>query len=128
MFKQSILFLPIILILAGCAPQGAFTLQRLANSQQELQGEVDEKEKLFSTLEGDIKNNRLQKGVSKSEIIANYGEPIFTRAVKSQTENQEFMLYRRPTAYFSSDLIYLYFDRQKNLSSWEIKPPVNLSE
>ncbi len=122
MFKKSIIAICFsIFILAGCM-QGAMTLKRLQNSQQELDEEVKTQEKFFFALSDDVKNNRLQKGISKKEILAKYGEGIFAKPINDVTEKKEVLAYRHPTEFFSSDLIYLYFDKEERLVYWEIKP------
>ncbi|MCU0652052.1 MAG: hypothetical protein MUC39_03825 [Candidatus Omnitrophica bacterium] len=124
MFKKSALLIYFsIFILSGCM-QGAMTLKRLQNSQAELKDVVSKDEENFLLLGEDLKNNRLQKGISKKEILDKYGEPIYSRLISDNTQRKEFSVYRHPTEFFSSDLIYLYFDKDKRLLSWEIKPGV----
>jgi len=110
-------------ILTGCAAQGIMTLQRLNISQQEFKEEVEEQKKSFFLLEDDFKNNRLKSGMTKEEILTKYGKPVFSRAVNDTTEKKEVLVYRHPTEYFSSDLIYLYFNQKQRLCSWELKSP-----
>jgi hypothetical protein len=125
MHKELIaVFCPVIIfILSGCATQGVMSLQRLAISQEELKEEVNTQEKFFSVLLDDLKNNRLKNGLSKEEILAKYGEPIYSKPVSGDPEKKEFLLYRHPTNYFSSELVYLYLDQNQRLCSWEIKTP-----
>lgn len=110
-----------IFILTGCAAQGIMTLQRLSLSQQEFEEEVDTQKKSFFLLTEDFKNNRLKNGMAKTEILAKYGEPVFSRAVNDGTQRKEVLVYRHPTEYFSSDLIYLYLNQKQRLCSWELK-------
>jgi len=119
--KTFLIFFAGIIILSGCM-QGAMTLKRLQNSQEELKDVVSRDEQNFLLLEEDLKNNRLQKGMPKKEILAKYGEPIYSRQLSDDTQRKEFSVYRHPTEFFSSDLIYLYFDKDQRLLSWEIRP------
>lgn len=113
----------IIFVLTGCAAQGIMTLQRLSISQQEFDEEVETQKKSFFLLRDDFKNNRLKNGMSKQEILAKYGEPVFSRVVNDATERKEVLVYRHPTEYFSSDLIYLYLNQKQQLCFWELKVP-----
>lgn len=122
MLKELIILLPVMLVSAGCVPRGAVTLQNLAQSRREMKQEVQKDEASFSVLLDDLKNNRLQKGMSEAEILARYGRPIFARPVNGGAEKSEVMLYRHPTEFFSSELVYLYFDQDKKLASWQVNP------
>jgi len=97
-------------------------LKGLGDSKYELEDYVKEQRSSFSKLRDDIKNNRLKKGAPKREILSAYGEPVFCKDIANKTEVKEICLYRYPLRYFSTDMIYLKFDKKQNLCSWEFIP------
>ncbi|MFH1772107.1 MAG: hypothetical protein ABH872_04750, partial [Candidatus Omnitrophota bacterium] len=100
-------------------------LKSLGENQNRIQRYVFRQETLFSRLSNDIKNNQLKNGIQKAAIISRYGDPIYCEYIESGMEISQSCLYRHPTKYFSSDMIYLYFDKSQNLSRWELKPAEN---
>ena len=116
----------IIFSLEGCSFTTHYDqltlLKRLEDSQHEIEDYVKKQKDSFFKLEDDIKNNRLKKGVSKIEILSIYGEPVFCRDIANEVGVKEMCLYRQPLQYFSTDMIYLKFDKEQNLCSWEFIP------
>ncbi len=115
----AVLFLSILLY--GCL-EPIMAMKRLGDSQQEMQDYVDQKEGLFIRLKDAVNNGGLRQGLSKEEVISLYGEPVLC---KDHSDGDFFgskCLYRRPVKYFSTDFIYLVFDKDGLLCSWELKP------
>lgn len=116
----------LIFILEGCCLMPEYgplmNLKNLEDNRAQMNKDIEKKEGLYKKLELDLKDKRLQEGISRQEIIRRYGEPIFSRPVEGPLGAREALLYRHPTAYFSSDMVYLYLDDKENLVSWEIKP------
>jgi len=124
MLKKKIFICLSILLLTGCANfnfAGLKNLSRLAKNQEETEKYVLRQEKLFYKLKVDVQDNKLKKGMAQDEILSKYGEPIFYKAVEDKPAVKESLLYRLPTEYFSSDKVYLYFDSNNNLYSWELQ-------
>lgn len=113
-----------IFILSGCSPlfniSGLVNLKRYGNNQDEIKDYIEKQEGLFFKLKEDINNNRLKTGTSKKQILSKYGEFILSNSVKDETDINEIILYRHPTQYFSSDKVYLYFDKEKKLRFWKL--------
>ena len=113
------------LSLAGCFalshPDEVAFLQGLAESQNRMQADVTEQGRLFSKLASDVKNNRLKSGTPESKVLSLYGEPNFCRPATGD-QIKELCVYRRPAQNFPTDLAYLYFDENKNLSGWQLVP------
>lgn len=109
------------IMLAGCSQQ-EIMLIRLSESQSQMQQYIKQQEAFFAKLKEDIKNNRLKTGMSKSEVLSAYGQPILCDSANKTEQIKERCLYRHPTKYFFTDLIYLDFDKDSKLISWEIKP------
>lgn len=123
-FQFFIYFLPFII--TGCAVmqyrEQLLTLKAVGESQEEIERYINQKESLFYKLRGDVKENRLEQGVVKEDIITTYGEPIISKEVRDNPPIKEALVYRHPTAYFSSDKVLLYFDRTDKLVHWEYRP------
>ncbi|MDD5669835.1 MAG: hypothetical protein PHE58_07410 [Candidatus Omnitrophica bacterium] len=126
MRKNKIFFLIIgimIFLLGGCVYfthyEQIMLLKRLAANQREIENYLKRQEKLFYKLEADIKNSRLKKGITEEKILSMYGEPIFCRDVQKMPNISATCLYRHPTKYFNTDIIYLKFDKDHKLYSWE---------
>ena len=95
-------------------------LKRFGDNQSEIEKCLGTQEKLFYKLRDDLLNNRLAKGLQNKRILSMYGEPVFCRSLESKDEIKQTCLYRHPTHYFSSDMIYLNFDINQCLDSWEL--------
>lgn len=110
-----------ILILAGCS--GALNnLAKLGENRQQTQAYVKQQEELFAKLDVDVRNNNLKTGTLLSQIIAFYGEPILRELGEYKGKPADHLLYRRPLKFFSTELIYLYFDQDQRLVGWEVQP------
>jgi hypothetical protein len=124
--KLAVLTGGVILTFEGCAflthRQQITALKRLGDEQQKLEGYVSQQEDLFYKLKSDIQKEGLVKGTSKTKILSHYGGPIYCKRTGDNIGAQESCLYRHPTRFFSSDRIYLKFDNNQNLYSWELEP------
>lgn len=113
----------IIFVTAGCAllPEGLMTLKRVGDSQKQIGRYLAKQEKLFDKMLRDVKNGRIKPGISQNRLISIYGEPVITKSSKEPTI-AEIFLYRYPTEYFSSDKVYLYFDKSGKLVHLKYEP------
>jgi hypothetical protein len=118
------LILFFIASLEGCAYIAHYKeltlLKRLGDNQREIEECLDAQGILFYKLRDDVLNNRLTKGLLSEKALSVYGEPIFCRSLGSKGRIRETCLYRHPTHYFSSDMIYLHFGIDQRLDSWEL--------
>lgn len=116
----------IIFSLEGCSfarpYEQLILLERIGDNQHEIEDYVKNQKNSFLKLKDDIKNNRLKIGVSKRKILSTYGEPVFCKDITNEADVKETCLYRHPLKYFSTDIIYLKFDKEQNLCSWEFIP------
>ena len=122
--KHIILIAFFVICISGCAGQSLqqiFDMKKYADNQAEIAEYVNIHAEKFHRLSNDIKKNRLKAGESKDAIEESYGEAIFCRPETHKPGICEVCLYRHPTQYFSSQMIYLYFDNAKNLVEWEIQ-------
>ncbi len=117
----------LVFLSVGCALIPGYEqvkpLVELGEGRSDIENRLKEDEQLFLKLEKDALSNRLRKNTTKSKIIFRYGRPIMSKPVSDREGVREFLLYRHPTRYFSSNMIYLYFDHKERLCSWEVVPP-----
>ena len=97
-------------------------LKGLGDNAREIQQYIDAQHDSFIKLRDDVKNNRLVMGLSKEEVIAAYGDPVYCKAVTENSTVAESCLYRLPTHYFATDMIYLRFDKGQKLCGEEFLP------
>lgn len=119
-----ILFL--VSFFAGCSLipeyQPLMNLKNLGDERARTGEGLKKEEGLYNKLKDDLKGGRLKKGKPKKEILAEYGRPVFARAVDDGSGIKLCLVYRHPTEFFSSDMVYLYFDAKEKLIFLEIKP------
>ena len=127
-FGRGAAIILITFLLGGCVYithyKDLMFLGKLAANQREIDNYLKKQEKLFHKLEGDVKNSRLKKGISKEAVLSEYGEPVFCKSVESSGDIVESCLYRHPTEYFDTDVVYLKFDKDEKLYFWEFIPAV----
>jgi len=129
MLKNMIFFVPVVtmlFLLEGCVyfthHEQIMLLERFMANQREIENYLKGHEEFFYKLEDDIKNNRLKKGIAKGEVLFVYGEPILCKDIRKGDSILETCLYRHPTKYFNTDMIYLNFDKDHKLCSWRFIP------
>lgn len=114
----------LVLVVGGCSYAAHYKeltiLKKFGESQGKIDDYVKEQRKYFYKLMEDVNADYLKKGMSKGYIIAKYGEPIFCK-IEKITSNDEACLYREPLKYFTTDKVYLYFDRDERLYLWRVE-------
>jgi len=112
-----------VFALGGCAvlSDELQALKDVGRSQAQIGSYVKRENRRFLKLLKHYKKGHLKIGIPKSRIIAAFGEPVL---IKSLDDNlvKEVFLYRHPTDFFTSDKIYLYFDKSNKLVRWEYRP------
>lgn len=107
--------------LPGCAylsnREGLMTLKEFSDNQKEIDNYLTRQERLFYKLKNDLNKVRLE-GMAKEKVIKIYGDPIFCQPLPDKNNAGEQCLYRHPTDFFGSDMIYLEFDSNQKLKSW----------
>ncbi|MBL7070173.1 MAG: hypothetical protein ISS27_01720 [Candidatus Omnitrophica bacterium] len=118
----------ICLILGGCIllPGGKriSRLQGYSANRDEIEVYVEQQEALYSKLKADINSGVLRPGITKHVILERYSDPIFCNDQPQEEDANiaEICLFRHPTAYFTSDKIYLHFDKNYKLCAWQVGP------
>ncbi len=105
-----------LVLFSGCSPR-ITNLVNLSENRRQMGAEIKRGGQHYDSLKDDIIGLRLQRGMAKKEIIGRYGNPLLSR--------ESFFLYLYPSKYFTSDSIYLYFDKNSRLESWHIIPAKN---
>jgi hypothetical protein len=91
-------------------------LDELNEGHKDAEHFLEYQERGYEKLRDDIKQNQLERGVTKEYIRSKYYEPIYCKPAAGK----ETCLWRHPLKYFTSDMIYLDFDSAGNLLSWKI--------
>ena len=125
MFKIIIFSVCVILCLEGCTTvkyaEQLLILKGVSDSQKEIRRYLAEQKVFFKKLLEDMKNNKIELGMSKKDFLIRYGNPVIIQE-GSNLFVGEILLYRNPTEYFNSEKIYLYFDTFGKLVNWEHSP------
>lgn len=120
------------LLLQGCRLipeyEPLINLKNLGENRAQMDKYLKAEEGRYKKLELDLKDKRLKEGISRQELVSRYGEPVLSRPTAGQPARGEVLIYRHPTEYFSSDMIYLYLDDKDRLASYQIEPPPLLEE
>lgn len=121
----------IILLCLVFAPGCAFfsftgLLRNAARNEKEIQAYVKREEARFLRLKREVQAGRLKKGWKKSAISGRYGEPVVCEPASARSASAGTIrcVYRHPTEFISTDLIYLYFSPEGKLVSWEFEPRI----
>lgn len=95
-------------------------LKDLAFERSEQEKAVDTDKMHFNALREAIENNTLKQGLTRIEVSSLYGQP---KKVASSVEAsiKETLIFIEPFKYFGAKKIYLYFDKDDKLLTWEIK-------
>ncbi len=111
--KNIIYFLLLsIFVFNGCSR--IKVLKNLGANRTLMQKSIEKNDYLFQRLKQDIENNVINPGVMKSDILSRYGKPVLEK------DGCKTWLYRLSLDFFENEKIYLYFDSNNGLISWEI--------
>ena len=125
--KRNLFFVPLILIVSGCAQLShldqLLTLKAISDNRDLQHKFVKKQDKNFSALLVAIKDNSIQKFTAKKQFLKQFGPPVIAHPDVWDGKPCELWLYRYAVKYLSSEKVYLYFDEQENLLSWERVEP-----
>lgn len=105
----------------GCSGglQGIATLRNYSSNHGQIAQQVKIQQKLFRMLIADIDKKNIKAGLSYSDLLRRYGEPILVWNTDGASLVPKKVLYRDPVKYFNTDKVYLYFDSSDSLVKWE---------
>ena len=109
------LLLIIMFFVTGCG-QHVHTLKQYSKEQDLIARQVETAKKKFNLLVEDIKEEKLEKGISKKRFMRIYGDPVI------EIEENE-LLYRDPLEFFDTPKVYIYFDEKGKLIKWVYEEP-----
>jgi hypothetical protein len=110
-----------LIIVSGCSP-ALTNLASLGANREATKAYVQQQKELFNKLEFDLKNGSVKAGTSLNDILSAYGEPITRKSAEYIGQSAEELLYRHPLKFFSTKMIYLYFDKDQRLLGWKVQP------
>lgn len=113
--KNLYVYLVLVVFFFGCSAQ-LRTLISLSGEQGAQRKYIDSQRNSFKSLLNDIKNKRLQPGLSSAQIVGLYGEPT----VLKNTQGESVFLYRDPVDFSPVQKVYLFFDEKGILNNFEI--------
>lgn len=128
MLRKPLVVIGICLFLSGCCSilnNRICLLKKFSANRLEIENSLSRQRAGFYRLLEDVKNNKLKAGLSKHKIISEYNIPIFSYLRDKDKNIIKVLVYRHPTEYFSSALIYLFFDSRNNLTAWQLVEPTN---
>jgi len=120
MSRYLLVMLLLASVLSGCAkirhlPQ-LLTLKGLMEEQVGLDAYIEFRNQKFKEMVDLYIKNRLKDYPDKQSIVNDFGEPIAVNQYSYNDQEFEEWLYRPPVTFFKTDMIYLYFDEENNLS------------
>ena len=111
-----------VFLLIGCVSQDVpgrvGRVYSLAQDRKSIERYIKAQDAGYTRLKSDLSRDQLKYGISKEEVIRRYAEPVYCK--KADDGSNEVCLYRRPTEYFTSNVVLLYFDSGQRLESWEL--------
>lgn len=123
-FFGSIFLLVVCLTQIGCAKlkhlEQLLTLKHLSEEKDQMAQLVHQRDVQFEQIRSAVQNNQIADYSTKAEILAAFGEPIFSKEVWENDVFVEKWLYRYQLKYFDSDKVYLYFSGDQ-LTRWEYR-------
>jgi hypothetical protein len=111
-----ILFASFLFGLTGCG-QPLRTLMDLGAEQDAQQVFVSSENKRFEALLRAAKRGKIRAGMSRTEVVNRYGEPILIK----EGIGKMILLYRRPAEFLNPAKVYLEFDAQGFLTAVRIE-------
>ena len=116
----------LVIFSSGCAKlahmQELLTLKAYSDEQEQQTKYVKEQDAKFEKLLTVVKSGDIENYFTQGQIIKAFGEPVFRREAERDGALAQVWLYRYTIRFFDSDKVYLYFDGENKLKSWEHVP------
>lgn len=121
--KRPIIYLLGFMAAAGCAKlehlDQLLTLKDLSEEGERLDRYVQKQNKNFDLLVETIKSGGITQYSTRRKILAHFGEPVLKEKIQTESAQGEKWLYRYAKQFFNGEKVYLYFDTEGKLLSWE---------
>ena len=110
--------------LSGCfrkdRAQAIATLEALAEERAAQEEIIESERARFSLLIKAVEDGTIKKGLSEEEIHRLYGKPQIIKHPDA-ADIDKILVFAEPLNYFGTEKVYLYFDQDEKLVSWEMK-------
>ena len=124
--KRFLYVVLVIILFAGCSKLAhlsqLLTLKSYSEEQADLDKYVDTQYKNFDLMIKAFKSKEIYKLKNKDAFLEKFGDPIFSRVDIVNGKQEDILLYRKPKAFFNSDKMYIYFDKNGNLLNIQYVP------
>lgn len=108
-------------VLLGCfsreKAQAINTLRDIAEERAAQEVVIRSERKQYQLLLKAIEGGVLRKGLSESDVRKLYGEPL----IEKPQRGGKTLVFSDPSNYIGKDKVYIYFDQNNELSSWEVR-------
>ena len=113
-------------VVSGCAKlahlQELLTMKAYSDEKDAQVNFVRQQDEKFKTLLDLAEGQGLGAYTTRERFLTEFGEPILRKDIIKDGRPREEWLYRYSTQYFDSPKVYLYFDEQGVLQSWDYVP------
>lgn len=89
--------------------EGLQTLIQAGKNMGEVQKALDEETERYEQVKQDVDSGRLKKGVSKDDVVAQYGEPVVAN-IDTKTKREKLVYMPATSSFFKGPRICLYFN------------------
>lgn len=124
---RTFVLLLFLFVLTGCAKVAhldqLLTLKAYSDNTKIQEDFVEQQDARFKKLLATFEEGRLKEYPDRESIRKEFGEPVFKRKIEGGGDTSEQWLYRYAVRYFDSEKVYLVFDKEGMLTSWEITRP-----
>jgi hypothetical protein len=118
---RKIAFIAAVIVIASSAlirAEGIDSLVEVGKSMADINAGFDQETKVFNRVKAAVDSGAIKKGLSKSSIRTQYGEPVIIND-DSATKREKWAYKPATSSFFEGIRIYLFFDDKDALD--EIK-------
>ncbi len=129
--RQFLVISVLLIACAGCSSilpvEQIMRLKGYSDEKNRLHRLVDQQNKKFESLLAAISSGTLQKYSDQKSIWKNFGEPVFSKQINMDSSVYTVWMYRYSTKLIGSEKVYLYFDPQGKLKSYDYSSGGNMT-
>lgn len=94
------------------------TLMEIGASQADIAKTLQQQSKIYEGVKSAIDSGAIKKGMSADTVRKKYGEPVID-VYDKKLDSNKWLYMPAESSHFSGEKIYLYFDKEKNLTDWK---------